>query len=101
VAANALARHGRKKSEAEGDRTPRGVGDAKSVDASVILQRLYDSEINFKIFSEWDAGFFWKLGDSMNGYVASGDGSWTIAETADEVAKAAVRCYPDSTFAKW
>jgi len=33
---------------------------------------LYDSEINFEISCFWDAGFNWKLGDSVNGYVAEG-----------------------------
>jgi len=36
------------------------------------LQALYDSEINFSISTEWDAGYHWKLGDEMNGFVAEG-----------------------------
>ena len=62
------------------------------------LQQLYDSEINFTISTFWDGGFDWKLGDSQNGFKASG-----CAETFD----AAVRTleltacvhYPDSVFA--
>jgi len=45
----------------------------------IILQDLYDSEINFSISSFWDAGFEVKLGDDLNGFVASG-----IAKTFDE-----------------
>lgn len=33
-----------------------------------ILQRLYDSEINFIISCFWDGGFDVSLGDRMNGY---------------------------------
>jgi hypothetical protein len=35
-----------------------------------IFQRLYDSEINFRISCFWDGGFDVKLGDEMNGYLA-------------------------------
>ena len=64
-----------------------------------ILQKLYDSEINFTISTFWDGGFEWQLGDSVNGFEEEG---W--AETFDNAVEllrlSAIRCCPDSTFAK-
>jgi hypothetical protein len=34
-----------------------------------ILQRLYDSEINFEVSCFWDAGFDVRLGDAVNGFL--------------------------------
>jgi hypothetical protein len=34
-----------------------------------ILQRLYDSEINFEVARFYDAGFDVRLGDHLNGFV--------------------------------
>jgi hypothetical protein len=42
------------------------------IDSTDTLQRHYDSEINFELFSLWDGGFMWKLGDSANGYCSRG-----------------------------
>jgi hypothetical protein len=67
--------------------------------SAIILHDLYDSEINFSISSFWDAGFQVKLGDDLNGFVASG-----IAKTFDEAAEwlrvRAIEHHPDSAFAK-
>jgi len=41
------------------------------VDLALILQRLYDSEINVCIQWLWDGGIDVKLGDDMNGYEAT------------------------------
>jgi hypothetical protein len=64
-----------------------------------ILQDLYDSEINFSISSFWDAGFEVKLGDDLNGFVASG-----IAKIFDEAAEwlrvQAIEHFPDSALAR-
>jgi hypothetical protein len=35
-----------------------------------ILQRLYDSEINFEVAGFCDAGFDVRLGDALNGFIA-------------------------------
>jgi hypothetical protein len=35
-----------------------------------ILQRLYDSEINFEVAGFYDAGFDVRLGDALNGFLA-------------------------------
>jgi hypothetical protein len=37
-----------------------------------ILQQLYDSEINVWVTSFYDDGFYVRLGDEMNGFVAEG-----------------------------
>jgi hypothetical protein len=37
-----------------------------------ILQRLYDSEINFEVSGFYDAGFDVRLGDHLNGFIAKG-----------------------------
>jgi hypothetical protein len=36
-----------------------------------ILKKLYESEINFSIRSFWDCGYVIKLGDHLNGWLAS------------------------------
>jgi hypothetical protein len=64
-----------------------------------ILQSLYDSEINFEISTFWDGGFDWKLGDRMNGYKEDGNRD-TFNEAVFDIAKAAIKHYPDSKFAK-
>src|SRR4051794_41297797 len=37
---------------------------------AVILQDLYDSEINYTIATFWDAGFRVMLGDDLDGFIA-------------------------------
>lgn len=64
------------------------------------LQRLYDSEINFSINTFWDAGFEWKLGDKINGFMAEGCNDDTLCGAIDELKAAAIAYYPDSKFAK-
>jgi hypothetical protein len=63
------------------------------------MQRLYDSEINASIASFWNGGFDVKLGDQMNGFVAT-----ARLQTWDEVerwlAAEAIRHYPGSEFAR-
>ncbi|KKM20979.1 hypothetical protein LCGC14_1640020 [marine sediment metagenome] len=63
------------------------------------LQKLYDSEINFEISTFWDAGFEWQLGDEMNGWKAEGTAD-SLEEAAKDLAIAARKHFPDSTFAK-
>lgn len=69
------------------------------MDAAIILQDLYDSEINFSIAVFWDNGFEIKLGDEMNGYVAQGN-----AESFDRAIEwlrvRACEKFPNSIFAK-
>jgi hypothetical protein len=65
-----------------------------------VFQDLYDSEINFSMAYEWDAGFEVKLG---GGYLDN----WTHTTFADSVEVAeqwletkAMEEYPDSKFAE-
>lgn len=67
--------------------------------AGVILQDLYDSEINFSIVTFWDNGFEVKLGDEMNGFVASGN-AIGFSNAVEWLMVRAIEKYPDSIFAK-
>ena len=62
------------------------------------LQELYDSEINFSITTLWDAGFRWKLGDDMNGFVAEGEAE-TLKLAGAVLKAAALKHFPGSAFA--
>jgi hypothetical protein len=64
-----------------------------------ILQRLYDSEINFEVSGFYDAGFDVRLGDHLNGFVAKGKvETWTEAEAW--LRDQALAHFPDSKFAQ-
>lgn len=64
-----------------------------------ILQDLYDSEINVSISTMWDGGYDLKLGDEMNGFDAEGNvDRWGDVEPWFR--ENAIRCYPDSLFAR-
>ncbi len=71
-------------------------GDEKMIH---ILQDLYDSEINFGIFSFWDSGYQITLGDPVNGIHAREDFE-DLEEGLLWLAKMAVEKYPKSDFAK-
>ena len=62
------------------------------------LQRLYDSEINFRVSCFWDAGVDWALGDEGNGFKASGNAA-TVEEALRELFDAASTHFPESFFA--
>jgi hypothetical protein len=64
---------------------------------STVLQMVYDSEINFELSCFWDAGFYWKLGDSANGYVAEGKAS-SIEDPIRQLTDAALTHLPESGF---
>ena len=61
------------------------------------LQRMYDSEINFRIDTLWDGGFHWYLGDEMNGYKKDGY-TLTLGEAVAKLCLAAHSEYPDSRY---
>ncbi len=63
------------------------------------LQSLYDSEFNFTIFTFWDAGFDWQLGDELNGYKDGGRCD-TLALAIQGLKAAAIRHSPNSVFAQ-
>lgn len=64
-----------------------------------ILQRMYDSEINVGMESDWDAGFRWWCGWTRN---LEREEGWadTFEAAVEAVRQAAIRLYPDSDFAK-
>jgi hypothetical protein len=62
------------------------------------LQKIYESEINFTIAAEWNAGFRWKLGDVLNGFVAEGEGK-TLIDAAWMLSNAAKEHFPESQYA--
>jgi hypothetical protein len=67
--------------------------------SEMILQDLYDSEINFSIVTFWDSGITVKLGDDMNGFVAVG-GAQYFADAIEWLRIRAIEKYPESVFAK-
>lgn len=66
---------------------------------AIILQDLYDSEINYTIAAFWDCGFRVMLGDDVNGYDAETRVP-SFAEAVQWLALAAIEHYPNSEFAK-
>ena len=64
-----------------------------------VLTDLYDSAINVDISWMWDGGIDVKLGDAMTGYEAEGT-VYSASEIAEWLRENAVRCYPDSEFAR-
>jgi len=64
-----------------------------------ILQRLYDSEINFEVAGFYDAGFDVRLGDARNGFIAEGKVE-TWAEAEAWLRDQARAHFPDSKFAQ-
>jgi len=63
-----------------------------------IVQRLYDSEINFEV-SGFDAGFDVRLGDHLNGFLVK-DKVETWAEAEAWLRDQALAHFPDSRFAQ-
>jgi hypothetical protein len=63
-----------------------------------ILQRLYNSEINFEVSAFYDAGFDVRLGDHLNGFVAEDKVAWAEAEAW--LRDQALAHFPDSKFAQ-
>jgi hypothetical protein len=80
-----------------------------------VMQRLYDSEINCSVFSQWDGGWEVYLGDEMNGFVAKANfhpangtnpdtyeharGWLTLDDAAVWLDKVAREHYPESVYA--
>ena len=63
-----------------------------------VLDRLYDSEINFSISCFWDNNIDVRLGDEMNGFAAEGNVA-TSAEAAQWLDEQARKLYPRSKYA--
>ena len=65
----------------------------------MILDDLYSSEINFKIATDWDAGWNVALGNEYSGFVAQ-----TNVRSFDDACKwlraEAIKHFPDSDFAR-
>jgi hypothetical protein len=64
-----------------------------------VLDRLYDSEINFEISAFWDNGIDVKLGDEMNGYAAESSVR-TSEEAAAWLDEQARSHFPKSKYAR-
>ena len=71
-----------------------------ATDSAEVLQRIYDSEINFAIHTCWQDGFDWKLFDSDMDPVASGSAD-SLTEAAVALAEAIMSAFPHSDFAVW
>ena len=66
-----------------------------------ILDQLYDSEITFKMHTEWDAGYFAALGNMYSNVWGKVVYGMTFQEVVTSLAEQAVLEYPDSQFAFW
>ena len=62
-----------------------------------VVQALYASEINCEISTFWDGGFYWKIGDGINGFIAEGNAN-SEHEVMQMLANAARQHYPNSNF---
>jgi hypothetical protein len=65
-----------------------------------VLQELYDSEINFEIATDWNAGFRVRLGHAFSGDFRTDEWAATFEEAEDKLRKATLKHYPDSKFSK-
>jgi hypothetical protein len=63
-----------------------------------VLDKLYDSEINFEVSAFWDNGIDVKLGDEMNGYAAESSVR-TSEEAAEWLDQQARLHFPASKYA--
>lgn len=69
-------------------------------DLMVVVQELYDSEINSRVSCFWDAGWTVALGDEMNGFVSEENfENWQLHNAGRWLAEQAIHHYPDSRFA--
>ena len=62
------------------------------------LDDLYASEINFKIATDWDAGWSVALGHDYGGFVA--ETVATFDEACEWLRLSAIKHYPNSDFAR-
>jgi hypothetical protein len=58
------------------------------MELGVVMDALYESEINCSVSTFWDGGFIVQLGDDMNGFVAEKD-CRTATEAAEFLDRAA------------
>jgi hypothetical protein len=85
--------------------TDRGPPVAVSVPAlsgpvsAMILQGLYDSEIDVSVESLYDLGFTVKIGDKLNGFMAEQQ-CLTWAEAEEWLRATALTLFPESAFAR-
>lgn len=64
-----------------------------------LFEALYKSEINLHISWFWDAGFDVKIGDEMNGFLATFS-SYDLFEIEKWIEQKAKELFPDSKFSK-
>lgn len=67
------------------------------MDIELVMNRLYQSEINCAISSFWDNGWDVRLGDEMNGFRAEGNFR-TLDEAADFLDLEARKHFPESVY---
>lgn len=63
------------------------------------LQKINNSDISFHFNCFWDTGIMWQLDDEDNGVLEEGYTD-TFPQAVDELAKAVLKFYPESDFAK-
>ena len=66
---------------------------------TTVMDKLYDSEINFRISTFWDGGFDVFIGDEINGYKEQRTvRDWEAVE--DTLHLLAMKHYPNSEYTK-
>ena len=76
-------------------------------DIAMVFNKLYDSEINFQLYTFWDSGYEIKIGDPINGFkdlkpfhpdtnIPQG-----LSGAISMLACYAATSYPESDFTKW
>jgi hypothetical protein len=65
-----------------------------------ILNQLYKSEINFQMYTYYDSGIYFRLGDDNNG-TGPTHGADDFDSFVEKLAELAAQKYPESEFAKW
>ena len=72
---------------------------AEAIDLAVVLQKIYDSEINLSIDWLWDGGITIRLGDEIGGYLAE-ETVESVSGVIPWLQEAIAHFYPTSTYAK-
>jgi hypothetical protein len=66
-----------------------------------ILQRLYDSEIHFKLGWFWDGGIDFELWDDKLGFCTYATGETDLIRAMQYILPAIALKYPRATFTRW
>lgn len=75
--------------------------DWKTIPTEVIVDKMYESEINFSISAFFNAGFTVEIGDDFNGFNGKVKNLQSFSEAVNCLAMNISRIYPISDFTTW